>query len=222
MILVSALMQFVDRKRVPPAAPDDKETWHGRSNLAAAGHTLSGRKKTGDTGMDDYLRKLWKESFKSFYKKHSRALWFYIFKTCGDESAADDVFQDTFYRYLRAEPVHLNEYQQKAYLYKTAYRLIIDQKRKVKVEREKSREAEVEESKEEEIFRAMDMEKTFKFLKPKERNLLWLAYVEGYSHDEIAVITGVKEKSVKVQLFRVKKKFAAILRQKGYAGEEAK
>lgn len=221
MILADSLMQFVERKRAAPAAPDDKATRRGRSNPAAAAHTRSGKEKPGNSGMDDYLRKLWKESFKSFYKKHSRALWFYIFKTCGDESTADDVFQETFYRYLRAEPVRLNEYRQKAYLYKTAYRLIIDQKRKLKVERDKSGEIDVEESKEEEIFRAMDMEKTFKFLKPKERNLLWLAYVEGYSHNEIAAITGVKEKSVKVQLFRVKKKFAAVLRQKGYAGEEA-
>jgi RNA polymerase sigma-70 factor (ECF subfamily) len=207
MILGSILLQFVDRQRPAPAAQPQP-----------------GVKKIEKTGMDDHLIKFRQDSFKNFYKKHSRPLWFYIFKTCGDESAADDVFQETFYRYLRAQPVKLNEYQQKAYLYKTAYRLIIDQKRKLNVEREKSAEVEgeSEESKEEEIFKAMDMEKTFKFLKPKERNLLWLAYVEGYSHSEIAAVTGVKEKSVKVQLFRVKKKFAAILRQKGYAGEEAK
>ena len=174
-------------------------------------------------GADPYLKKLWKESFKEFYKKYSRALWFYIYKTCGDESMADDVFQETFYRYLRAEPVRLNEYQQKAYLYKVAYRLIIDQKRKQKTEREKPSEAgfeiKIEESKEKEIYMALDMEKTFKLLKPAERHLLWLAYVEDYSHKEIADITGAKEKSIKVQLFRVNKKFAAVLKQKGYSGE---
>ena len=134
---------------------------------------------------------------------------------------ADDVFQESFYKYLRAEPVKLNEYQQRAYLYKIAYRLIIDHKRKIKMQREKSRdmEAGVEPSKEQETFMALDMEKTFKLLKPKERNLLWLACVEGYSHNEIAAITGAKEKSIRVQLFRVKKKFAGILRQKGYNGE---
>jgi len=171
--------------------------------------------------MDEYLKKIWKESFKGFYKKHSRSLWFYIYKTCGDESMADDIFQESFYKYLRAEPVKLNEYQQRAYLYKIAYRLVIDHKRKIKMEQEKSRDmgAGFEMSKEQEMFMALDMEKTFKLLKPKERNLLWLAYVEGYSHNEIAAITGAKEKSIRVQLFRVKKKFAGILRQKGYNGE---
>lgn len=218
MVLSSTVLQFIDRKLLLKS----KDRVSGRSKNAAAAFHYPGRETTDNVKMDDYLKKLWKESFKGFYKKHSRSLWFYIFKTCGDESMADDIFQETFYRYLRAEPVKLNEFQQRAYLYKVAYRLIIDQKRKIRIEQEKSGAAEIEESKEEEIFMALDMEKTFKLLKLKERNLLWLAYVEGYSHSEIAGITGVKEKSVKVQLFRVKKKFAGILRQKGYAGEESK
>jgi len=175
--------------------------------------------------MDEYVKKIWKESFKGFYRKHSRSLWFFIYKTCGDESMADDIFQESFYKYLRAEPVKLNEHQQKAYLFKVAYRLIIDQVRKIKIQQEKFNEIEAdpdvgfEESKEQEISTALDMEKTFKLLKPKERTLLWLAYAEGYSHEEIAAIIHSKEKSIKVKLFRVKKKFADILRQQGYNGE---
>lgn len=175
--------------------------------------------------MDEYVKKIWKESFKGFYKKHSRSLWFFIYKTCGDESMADDIFQESFYKYLRAEPVKLNEYQQKSYLFKIAYRLIIDQVRRIKFQQEKSSEMETdpdagfESSKEQEISTALDMEKTFKLMAPKERTLLWLAYAEGYSHKEIAAITHSKEKSIKVKLFRVKKKFANILRQQGYNGE---
>lgn len=162
-------------------------------------------------------RKLWKESFKGFYEKHSRALWFYIFKTCGDEQLADDVFQEAFYRFLRSEPIGLNEFQQRAFLYKTATRLIIDHKRKEDVVRRKTVvEREFDVPKEEQLSLSMDMEKHFHLLKPKERTLLWLAYVEGYSHAEIANIIGAGEKSIKVQLFRVRKKFADILRQKGY------
>jgi len=176
--------------------------------------------------MNEYVKKLWKESFKGFYKKHSRALWFYIYKTCGDEHMADDILQEAFYRYLKAEPVKLNEFQQKAYLYKTAYRLIIDHIRKVKTEQDHLAEFPAftddgyEKGKEREISMTIDMEKTFGLLKPKERNLLWLAYVEGYSHKEIARITDSRETSIKVQLFRIKHKFRGILRRKGYAGEE--
>lgn len=141
----------------------------------------------------------------------------------------NDILQETFYRYLKAAPIKLNEFQQKAYLYKTAYRLIIDHIRKIKTEQDHlTHLAEnptlsgdgYETGKEREISMAIDMENIFRLLKPKERNLLWLAYVEGYSHSEIAGITDSKEKSIKVQLFRIKKKFRGILRQKGYTGEE--
>jgi RNA polymerase sigma-70 factor (ECF subfamily) len=175
--------------------------------------------------VDGYVKKIREESFKAFYEKHSRSLWFFIYKTCGDESMADDIFQESFYKYLKAEPVKLNEYQQKAYLFMIAYRLIIDQVRKTKVRLEKFTEMETdpgfgfEASKEQEISTALDMEKTFKLLEPKERTLLWLAYAEGYSHKEIAAIIHTKEKTINVKLFRVKKKFANILRQQGYNGE---
>ena len=60
----------------------------------------------------------------------------------------------------------------------------------------------------------MDMEKTFKSLKPRKRILLWLAYVEGYSYIEIAELTQTKENSVKVQLFRAREELANILKKR--------
>ena len=68
---------------------------------------------------------------------------------------------------------------------------------------------------------SMDMEKVFKMLKPRERILLWLAYVDGHTHTEIARITGNRERSIRVQLFRIRKKFTEILKSHGYAGEES-
>jgi RNA polymerase sigma-70 factor, ECF subfamily len=172
--------------------------------------------------MNSQVKKIWKEAFKGFYKKHSRPLWFYIFKTCRDQSLADDVFQDAFYRFLRAEPIKMNEYQQKAYLYKIATNLIIDHLRKVKrtvereIEKDPRQDKGFEECQQEQVFLGMDMDNLFKLLKPKERTMLWLAYVEGYSHKEIAQITGINETSIKVKMFRARKKFAGILTEKGY------
>lgn len=166
--------------------------------------------------MNRYVEKLWKESFKGFYKQHSRSLWFYIFNMCGDESTADDIFQEAFYKYLKAAPTELNEFQQRAFLYKTAYRLLVDTKRRQKTARTYQPETVAETSREREISLSMDMEKMFQQLKPKEQNLLWLAHVEGYSHREIARITDTREKSLKVQLHRIRKKFAGILKQQGF------
>ena len=45
--------------------------------------------------------------------------------------------------------------------------------------------------------------------------MLWLSHVEVSSHEEIGEALGVKEKSVKVMLFRARKRLGALLSKKG-------
>jgi RNA polymerase sigma-70 factor (ECF subfamily) len=49
-------------------------------------------------------------------------------------------------------------------------------------------------------------------LKPRERALLWLAYAQEHPHSEIAVTLGVRTGSVKLLLFRARRRLAQILR----------
>jgi RNA polymerase sigma-70 factor (ECF subfamily) len=44
----------------------------------------------------------------------------------------------------------------------------------------------------------------FAALKPRERALLWLAYVEGESHEDIAHALGLSRGSIKVLLSRAR------------------
>jgi RNA polymerase sigma-70 factor (ECF subfamily) len=48
-------------------------------------------------------------------------------------------------------------------------------------------------------------------LKPRERAMLWLAYAEGASHREIAEALGLRTASLKILLFRARKKLADLL-----------
>jgi len=48
-------------------------------------------------------------------------------------------------------------------------------------------------------------------LKPRERAMLWLAYAEGASHQEIAETLGVRAASLKILLFRARRKLADLL-----------
>ena len=50
-------------------------------------------------------------------------------------------------------------------------------------------------------------------LKPRERALLWLAYANGSSHAEIADVLGLKTGSIKLLLFRARRKMAAALQR---------
>ncbi len=52
----------------------------------------------------------------------------------------------------------------------------------------------------------------------RERSLLWLAYVEGESHDEIAASLGLGRRSIKVLLFRAKGRLRELLKARGVAG----
>jgi RNA polymerase sigma-70 factor (ECF subfamily) len=46
---------------------------------------------------------------------------------------------------------------------------------------------------------------------------LWLAYAEGYSHREIAEITGLASASIRLLLFRARHKIARVLTVNGRA-----
>jgi RNA polymerase sigma-70 factor (ECF subfamily) len=54
-------------------------------------------------------------------------------------------------------------------------------------------------------------------LTPRERQLLWLAYVEGMSHGEIAAAVGLKSGSIRPLLFRARRRMAEVLRGRGMA-----
>lgn len=177
--------------------------------------------QNGSLYMEENQKKIWEK----FYENYSRSFWFYIYKICGDEPTADDIFQESFYKFLKAKINFQNEKHMQAYLYRIAYRLIIDKARRIKVEKKAFEEEQraymsdiQKESPQSEIHFSMDMEKTFKKLKPKERMLLWLAYIEGYSYGEIAEMTETKKNSLKVQIFRAREKLGKILKTQELQG----
>ncbi len=50
-------------------------------------------------------------------------------------------------------------------------------------------------------------------MRPRDRQILWLAHAEGYSHREIAEITGLGTASIRLMLFRARRKIARLLRE---------
>ena len=58
-----------------------------------------------------------------------------------------------------------------------------------------------------------DIRRVLARLKPRERSLLWLAYAQGASHREIADVLGLKTASIKLLLFRARRKAAQMLRR---------
>ena len=157
--------------------------------------------------------------FRAFYGETAPALRAYICRSCGSLDLADDILQDTFIRFLRAAPPDLDDKAMRGYLYKTAERVIVDHWRKRTRERGLL-ERFFPEKTHARHEAAGDTGRIFQQLKPRERLLLWLAYVEGFDHHEIAQASGVAEKSVRVLLYRARRTFEDLLTRAGLAPEK--
>lgn len=149
-------------------------------------------------------------AFRAFYEGTRQSLWSYIIRSLRDTTRADDVFQESYVRFIQSSAGTLEPAQQRAYLFRTASNLLVDLYRKQKRLQPMSAEAEqMHTDSYDRSSHAMDVRhdvgKAFDQLTSQERSLLWLAYVEEYPHREIAGMLKVKEKSVKVLLFRAKR-----------------
>jgi RNA polymerase sigma-70 factor (ECF subfamily) len=68
-----------------------------------------------------------------------------------------------------------------------------------------------------------DVQRALARLKERDQQLLWLAYAEGSTHQEIAASLGLRTSSVKTLLFRARQRLAALLprRRETRTGGEA-
>jgi RNA polymerase sigma-70 factor (ECF subfamily) len=167
------------------------------------------------------LGRLSEAEFDSFYKRNGRPLMRYIARLCGDAALAEDLFQKTFYLFVRTSLPTTDEEQMRPYLYRIATNVVHDHWRKAKHEsREPLDETHADPTAHMgTVDLRHDLQKTFGLLTPNERALLWFAHVEGYDHREVAQHVGVKEKSVRVLLHRARRKLATMLQQLGFDHE---
>ena len=160
------------------------------------------------------------ETFRAFYDRTSRGLWVYLSRVTGDRHAADDLLQDTYYRFLRADATHESETHRRNSLFRIATNLARDARRRQLLRpfhdlrhTDKSDVADVTDSRDPatRTETRADLSRAMAQLKPRERALVWLAYAHGSSHREIADTLGVQTSSVKPLLFRARRKLAEIL-----------
>jgi RNA polymerase sigma-70 factor (ECF subfamily) len=149
------------------------------------------------------------EAFRAFYERTARGVWAYLTRVTGDRQLADDLLQETFYRFLRAAATHESEAHRRNSLYRIATNLAKDARRRRLIRAPfnfSSNDIEgVASSDQGDLAHAMS------HLKPRERAMLWLAYAEGASHREIADALGLRPGSLKPLLFRARRKLAALL-----------
>ena len=162
-------------------------------------------------------------AFAAWYQTTFPALWAYVARGVKEGTVADDITQEAYVRFLQAPTHGLNDPQLKAYLYRIATNLMHDHWRhrgrevqddEAALERADSRDARSD--------LRLDVGQAFDQLSSSQRMLLWLAYVEGYGHRDIAGMMKLREKSVRVLLFRARNRFGDLLRRVGLDREDGR
>jgi len=147
--------------------------------------------------------------FQILYDRTARPLWAYLIRVSGRKDVADDVMQETFCRFLARKPQAMDEQSTRKYLFRIASNLLNDRWRR----KEDAEQPEIEEAGfSRDVDARLDVQRTMQQLKPRERQLLWLAYVEEMNHAEIAATTGLSTLSIRMLLFRARRKAAGLLR----------
>jgi RNA polymerase sigma-70 factor (ECF subfamily) len=154
-------------------------------------------------------------TFAACYERDGRSLWSYAYRVMGRASDADDIVQDAFCRLLQAEVGDLNPEDLRRYVFRIASNLIADRWRR------STREQSWLDRLRGEPIAQLDAEyddsvsREFAALKSRDRALLWLAYVEGEDHQEIADALGLSRGSIKVMLSRARGRLRDLLTAKG-------
>jgi RNA polymerase sigma-70 factor, ECF subfamily len=170
--------------------------------------------------VESSLSVMGEDEFRAFYERTARPLWSYLSRITGNPHEADDVLQEAYYRFFRAGARHENESHRRNSLFQIATNLVRDAARRAKhhvdvpIEDESAAAALPRSTAPVPDHQAAirtDLARGMKQLEPVQREMLWLAYAQGASHEEIAQILGLRAVSIRTLLLRARRKLAGIL-----------
>ena len=178
--------------------------------LAGEGNSLAGASPV--EAMDN-------EQFAAFYARSARSLWAYLARVSRDPALADDLTQESYVRFLCAAHPSDGEVAARRYLFKIATNLLRDHWRRPQSSSidEVPEELFVAKSAQRQADSLAMLGPAMAEMRPRDRQLLWLAYAEGYTHHEIAEVTGLASASIRLLLFRARRKMTRLLRKGGEA-----
>ena len=149
------------------------------------------------------------QEFQTLYEATARPIHAYVLGVTGQKDVADDVLQEAYFRFFLHQPAGMPADEARRYLFRIATNLLRDRWR---ARRDEQWPEGFDRGFSNDVNMQLDVRQAMKALNPREREILWLAYVEGMSHAEIGGITGLKVSSVRPMLFKARQKAAGLLR----------
>lgn len=159
------------------------------------------------------------EAFRLFYNRTARPLRGYLMRCCGNLALADDLLQDAYLRFLRSGFAGEDDNHRKNYLFRIATNLLRDHYRRARPESDEVPERDESPGHDVAVHLRSDVGGAMAELAPHDRQMLWLAYVEGASHREIAKALGLRTTSIRSMLFRARHRLARQLHARGLRPE---
>lgn len=164
------------------------------------------------------MKHLTRDEFKEIFDKHYLRLYRLLTGILGNQTAAEDIAQDTFLKLLQKPPQQSSNIA--GWLMRVGKNLALNQiqRENGRVRRESQLECPKCDEPEDTFFKKEDIQLTHQALAgipPRDRTCLLLRS-SGHTYAEIAEITGVQESSVGTILARARERFRKeYLRLKG-------
>lgn len=164
--------------------------------------------RTDDLPMD-------RDAFAGFYERSAPALRAYLVRVSRNAALADDILQESYLRFLCASWPEGGEVNCRRYLFRIATNLLRDHWRRPQAANleDVPQQFLAAQDFSERVDLQAALDPAMAQMRPRDRQILWLAHAEGYSHREIAEITGLGAASIRLMLFRARRKMARLLRQ---------
>jgi RNA polymerase sigma-70 factor (ECF subfamily) len=140
-----------------------------------------------------------------------------VSRLTGDRQLADDLLQETYYRFLRAERSFESDAHRRNYLFRIATNLVRDGQRRhqlqfVPVPEERSIDVlSTQTDVARETAHKTDLARAMAQLTSRERELLWLAYAQAHRTRRLRTRSVLRPASIKMLLFRARRHLASLL-----------
>src|SRR5215831_16608994 len=150
------------------------------------------------------------DAFEQLYRTHVGAVYALCRRMVGDEREARDLVQDVFVRTWQRLPTFRGQSALATWIHRLAVNVVLEQLRSAK--RETLRFLDDADdallparATEHRLDTAMDLDRALEQLPAGARSVFVLHDIHGYSHDEIAEMTGIAPGTARAQLWRARR-----------------
>jgi RNA polymerase sigma-70 factor (ECF subfamily) len=187
-------------------------------NARTSGSTGAVATTSDAGGIDDVVRRAQQgdvDAFALLYRSHAGAIYALCRRMSGDEREARELVQDVFVRAWERLTTFRGQSSLGTWLHRLGVNVVLERIRSTK--RDAARLIEGDDSTlaprstDAQIDAGIDLDAALVHLPSGARTVFVLHDIEGYSHDEIALMTGIAPGTARAQLWRARRALMKLL-----------